>query len=317
MNVLVTGAGGFLGRILCARLISDRGLAAERIVLVDRSLPPLPEDPRLTAIVGDVAEPLTPALARALADAQVVIHLAAIPGGAAERDYAASKRVNLDASLELLARTAGRDRPVRFVYASTIAVFGEPMPPAIDDSTATRPTMTYGAHKLMVETELCDMTRRGQLDGFALRLPGLLARPAGDSGMKSAFMSELFHACVASRRFVVPTSREATVWVMSASRAIDNLLHAAGLPRTPAASVRAFTLPALRVTMGELVAAVVRRTGCDQALVSFERDAALEAQFGRLPPLETRTADGLGFRHDGDLDALIVRALGDAGYGAH
>lgn len=316
MNVLVTGAGGFLGQTLCARMLAAPGPAAHRIVLVDRSLPSVPADPRLVLIAGDIADPLTPGLERALADAHVVVHLAAIPGGAAERDYAASKRVNLDASLALLARLSARDRPVRFVYASTIAVFGEPLPEAIDDSTAAHPTMTYGAHKLMIETELGDMSRRGQIDGLSIRLPGLLARPAGGSGMKSAFMSELFHACVASRRFVVPTAREATVWVMSATCAVGNLLHAATCPTTPAGSARAVTLPALRVTMDELAAAVIRRTGCDPALVSFERDEALEAQFGRLPPLKTAAAESLGFCHDGNLDALVVRALGDAGYGA-
>lgn len=316
MNLFITGAGGFLGRVLLERLRAQPQASASRIVVVDRVPYEGPPDPRVTSIVGDIADDWTPALERALAASDVVLHLAAVPGGAAERDPAASKRVNLEASLRLLAATAGRPRPVRFVYASTIAVFGEPMPAAIDDATAPRPTMTYGAHKLMVETALTDWSRRGEIDGLALRLPGLVARPSGVSGMKSAFMSELFHACARARPFVVPTAREATVWVMSASGAAANLVRAASLPAPPAGTLRAFTLPALRVTMGELASAVVRGTGCDAGLVSFERDAALEAQFGRLPPLETPTADALGFTDDGNLDTLVRHALGDAGYGA-
>jgi len=313
MNVLVTGAAGFVGRVLCARLLATTPEAAARFTFIDRAIG-ASADPRLETVSADLAAG-SPALERALAHADTVIHLAAVPGGAAERDYAASRRVNLELSLAMLEQLAARAKPVRFVYASTIAVFGEPLPPAIDDGTPALPTMTYGAHKLMVETALSDLSRRGALDGFAVRLPGLLARPPGGGGMKSAFMSELFHAAVARRPFVVPTGEDATVWIMSVSCAVENLLHAARLAGGAARPRRAFTLPALRVTMGELVRAVARRTGTDPRTFTFERDAALEAQFGRLPPLATPTADALGFRHDGDLDSLVARALADAGDG--
>jgi nucleoside-diphosphate-sugar epimerase len=314
VNFLITGADGFLGRILCGRLLAAWPGEADRFTLIDRTIATAPADPRVTALGGDLGA--VRGLDAALDAADVVFHLAAVGGGAAQRDYAASKRVNLDVSLELLEALGRRARPARFVYTSTIAVFGEPMPAAIDDDTSPRPTLTYGAHKLMVETALGNLARLGRVDGIALRLPGLLARPAGDTSMKSAFMSELFHAAAAGRKFVVPTGADATVWAMAASTGVDNLIHAAQLASPPRNVPRAFTLPALRVTMGELAGAVARQTGCDPAQITFERDAVLEAQFGRLPPLTTRTADALGFRHDASLDSLVTRALADAGYGA-
>jgi nucleoside-diphosphate-sugar epimerase len=314
MNVLVTGAAGFVGRILCARLLATTSDPDARFTWIDR-LMGAAADPRVATISADL-DARSPELARALERADTVIHLAAVPGGAAERDHAASRRVNLDLSLAMLEQVAGRTRPVRFVQASTIAVFGEPLPPAIDDQTPTLPTMTYGAHKLMVETQIQDLSRRGLLDGLAVRLPGLLARPPGDASMKSAFMSELFHACAAGRPIVVPTGPDATVWIMSASRAVENLLHAARTARGDSIPRRAFTLPALRVTMGALAQAVAQKTRADPLSIRFERDEALEAQFGRLPALTTATADALGFRHDGDLESLVERALRDAGYGA-
>jgi hypothetical protein len=73
-------------------------------------------------------------------------------------------------------------------------------------------------------------------------------------------------------------------------------------------------LPALRVTVRELATAVAAATGCDMSLVSFERDDALERQFGRLPVLSTQVADSLGFSNDGELAALVARALRDAGH---
>ncbi|HMK84559.1 MAG TPA: NAD-dependent epimerase/dehydratase family protein [Steroidobacteraceae bacterium] len=313
MNFVVTGAGGFLGRILCSRLLAAWPEPAHRFTLIDpAAVTTTIDDPRATWLAGDFGR--VEGAEAALARSDVVIHLAAIAGGAAERDYALGKRVNLDLTLELIERVCASPHPRRFVYASTVAVFGEPLPEAIDDATPPRPTMTYGAHKRMIEIALENLTRLRRIDALALRFPGLLARPAGDASMRSAFMSELFHACANGRRFVVPTGREATVWVMSASAAADNLIHAARVAPPRAGLPRAFTLPALRVTMGDLAAAVVRRTGCAPALVSFEPDAALEAQFGRLPPLATPLAETLGFARDADLDQLVARALADAGY---
>jgi len=48
-------------------------------------------------------------------------------------------------------------------------------------------------------------------DGVSLRLPGILACPVGDVTMKSAFMSNLFHALKAGEEFICPVSSEATI----------------------------------------------------------------------------------------------------------
>jgi D-erythronate 2-dehydrogenase len=310
MQVIVTGAAGFLGRTLVNQLLrkwSDRG---DRFTLVDRQPIADPKDSRASRLVGIL--PDIPGFDGALVNADVVFHLAALPGWAAERDYQASRIANLEVSLTLLEKLASRTRPVRFIYASSVAVFGEPLPQSIDDATAAFPTMTYGAHKLMVETSLVNLTRLGRIEGIALRLCGLLARPPGAVGLRSAFMSELFHACVARRPIVLPTGPDATVWIMSASRAAQNLIHAVRVD--PVAHPRAITLPALRVTVRELAVAVAAATGCDMNLVSFERDDELERQFGRLPILSTQLADSLGYSNDGELAALVSRALHDAGY---
>ena len=313
MNVVITGAAGFLGRVLAGELLTAWPDAAHRFVFVDRHAVGDLHDARIVQLVGDLAD--VAGWHHELAAADVVFHLAAVPGAAAERDYEASRRINLEATLAMLDCLARRAAPARLVYASSIAVFGEPLPATIDDETRPRPTLTYGAHKLMIEAAIANLARLGRCDGYALRLPGIVARPAGDSGMKSAFMSELFHAAVARRSFVVPTGPAATVWVMSATCAAANLLHAAQATAPAANVARAFTLPALRVSMRSLVTAVARHTGCDPAVFRFEADELLEGQFGRLPPLRTAIADAQGFMHDGSLDVLVARALCDAGYG--
>jgi hypothetical protein len=69
------------------------------------------------------------------------------------------------------------------------------------------------------------------------------------------------------------------------------------------------TLPALRLTMGELAAEIARQCGVSADLVRYEPDAALEAAFAAQPPLATPAADHAGFAHDGDAASLVASAL--------
>jgi len=128
--------------------------------------------------------------------------------------------------------------------------------------------MTYGAHKLMVETSLVNLTRLGRIEGVALRLCGLLARPEGAVGLRSAFMSDLFHACVARRPIVLPNGPRTPLSGSCRLPALQkNLIHAAGIDSV--AQMRATTLPALRVTVRELAVAVGGRDGARHAPGEF------------------------------------------------
>jgi nucleoside-diphosphate-sugar epimerase len=150
----------------------------------------------------------------------------------------------------------------------------------------------------MVETALADALRRGDIEGIALRLPGIVARPPTHGGLKSAFISDLFWAVRDGKPYVLPVGPSATVWLMSAARAAANLVHALDVPSGPA-----ITLPALRITIADLVATAA---GGRPTAIGYAPDPDLEAQFGRQPPLETPLADSLGFRHDGDLANLVI-----------
>ncbi|MEA1652106.1 NAD-dependent epimerase/dehydratase family protein [Nitrospirillum sp. BR 11164] len=312
MRIILTGAGGFVGRHLARRLLAQGldGRSVERLVLADLE-PPQVDDIRVRRVAGDLSDAAV--RARLVADgADVLFHLAALPGGAAARDPDLSRKVNLDGTLDLIeamAATHGNQTPPRVVYTSTIAVLGHPLPALVDDATPLRPAMTYGAHKLMVEVALADYRRRGLVDPVAIRLSGILARPGGATGLKSAFMSDVFHALAAGRPYTCPVSPAATLWAMSLDRCIDNLLHAARVDSALLPAGGAVTLPALHVPMGDLIAAIARHTGADAGLVVHAPDAVLEAAFGAHPPLLTPAAEAVGFRHDGTLDALVESAL--------
>lgn len=310
MRVMITGAAGFLGRLLVQRLLDKgqlRGQPLEALVLLDQQLEGFPSDPRLRLLAGSIAEPTL--LRRALADGvDVVFHLVSVPGGAAEEHYALGRQVNLLATLELLDQLRNAARPPVLVYASSVAVYGAQLPARMDEQRMPRPALSYGAHKVMVETQLNDLARRGEVDGRALRLPGIVARPREQNGLRSAFMSDLMHALAAGENYCCPVSPQATAWWMSARCCVDNLLHAAEL-QNPGPQ-RVWQLPVLHLAMGQVVEALAEAFGDDRrALVSYQPNADLEALFGRFPPLRTPQSRALGFHHDGSAQTLVRNAL--------
>ncbi|MES2533110.1 MAG: NAD-dependent epimerase/dehydratase family protein [Pseudomonadota bacterium] len=321
MKVLVTGAGGFIGAALLQQLQTSGaigGQAIDELVALDQRLPPdaphVAGTPTLTRLEGDLgSDNLRRHIAELAPD--VCFHLAAVPGGAAEADPALSRRVNLDATLDLFDAlcAAPRHRPPRVVYASTIAVYGSPLPDPVTPSTPTRPPMVYGAHKLACEILLADFTRRGLLDGRSLRLPGIVARPRAASGLVSAFMSEVLHALSAGESFECPVGPEATAWWMSARRCAQNLVHAAAMD--PGSDPqRAWPLPVLRLSMAEVVQTLSRVFGVDgEELIRYAPRPAVEAVFGRYPALDDSASRALGLRDDGTPETLVRRAL-DAGF---
>jgi nucleoside-diphosphate-sugar epimerase len=161
----------------------------------------------------------------------------------------------------------------------------------------------------MCEIALADHSRRGALDGIAVRLPGIVARPFGGTSTKSAFISDIFHALARGDAFTSPVSTAAHFWVLSVARCVDNLLHAAHADLSALPSTRAVTLPALRLSVPELAEALIHATRRNASLVSYAPDPEIEAVFGRYPPLVTRAADALGFRNDGSADSLVETVL--------
>jgi nucleoside-diphosphate-sugar epimerase len=303
MKVLVTGAGGFVGRHL-VRAMSG----CFDVIAIDADLSALRPAPSLRLCEGDLADA---ALLGAALDGGIdgVVHLAAVPGGAAEASPALSRRVNLDATLGLLDACAKAGRAPRVVFASTIAGFGAPLPAAgVDDTTPVAPRLIYGAHKAMMETMVAALSRRGAIDGLSLRLPGIVARPAGPSGLKSAFMSELFHAVRAGCGFTSPVSPAGTMWLMSVGCLARNLIHALTMDSAGLPASRTLNLPAQHLTMAELAGAVVAACKADPALVRYQPDVALEAAFAAQPALATPLAEARGFQHDGTIENLVANA---------
>jgi len=312
MRVLITGANGFVGRELVRCLLARGSLCDKAIgslVLLDKDLHGLPDDSRVKLQTGSITDAAL--LRRVLADGiDVVFHLVSIPGGAAEEQYDLGYQVNLLASLELLNQLRNSAHPPVVVYASSVAVYGAALPARMNETAELNPALSYATHKAMVERVIVDLARRGEVDGRALRLPGIVARPRQPNGLRSAFMSDLLRAFAEGEPYQCPVSPQATAWWMSARCCVNNLIQCAELPRAVVDQQRVWQLPVLHLAIEQVVDALAKTYGqARRSLISYAADAQLEALFGALPPLKTPLARAAGFAHDGNAAALIRNAL--------
>ena len=298
MRVCVIGAGGFIGARIAARLAADPEVSA--LSLLDHAPFAAPQGAR--AVVGDFADP---AISRAACEgADAVIHLAALLSGAAEANYAAARRINIDATLALFESLAPK---TRMVFASTIAVYPQRLPETVTDATPLAPWLYYGAQKLMMEVALANFAARGRLDGVSLRPSGVVARDDAGAGLRSAFLSRLFWALKRGEDVTLPVAPESRAWLASVETVARNFIHAA--KTRDLGPVRAFTLPALALSFGDVAAALRRRFPGSPSRITFAPDPETVALFGSYPHLVTETADRLGFARDADADALVENAL--------
>jgi nucleoside-diphosphate-sugar epimerase len=313
MKVLVVGSEGYIGQALIARLLGGEPVAgttsaAQQITRLDVRMGVRTPEPRLRAIEGDITdrEVLKQAIAGGV---DCVFHLASIPGGAAEKNFELGLKVNLQATIDLLEVLRLAGQCPRLVFASTIGIYGVPMPALIDEHTVPEPSLSYGAHKYIGEVLIADYGRRGFVDGRAVRIPGIVARPP-TTGMLSIFLSDLIRELAAGRPFRCPVSADAPSWWMSRPCIVDNLLHAAAIGPAVLASGRTFLMPVLRATIGEVVAAIAALHGPDVLRrIEYAPDAKLQAQFANYPPMHAPRALAAGFKNDGTLERLVQRAL--------
>lgn len=313
MHVVITGANGFVGQVLTKHLLQygAGGHVVDHLTLMDLSFDRPHADTRVRQVRGSIAD------ARVRGDAlgsvvDVVFHLASVPGGAAEKNYELGRSINLDATLGLLEDLRSQLKPPCFVFASTVAVYGEKLPGSVDESTMPAPALSYGAHKLASEYLVADASRKGWVKGCSLRLPGVVARPGSGAGLMSAFMSQLFWKLSAGEAITVPVSPSGCAWWISSQACAANLIHAAMLDPSQFNAQRCYQMPALHLSMAQVVDALANKFGADRkSLVTWVPEPLIERLFAMYPPLYTPSADALGFRHDGDAAKLVAQALSD------
>jgi D-erythronate 2-dehydrogenase len=315
MHVLIFGAAGMIGRKLARHLAEASTLGGREVTaltLVDVTPPErLPGFAGKTALETlDIAEP--GAAARVIAARpEVIFHLAAIVSGEAEADFDKGYRINLDGTRHILeaVRQEGVKAPYRprFVFSSSIAVFGAPFPEVIGDEFFNTPLTSYGTQKAMSELLLADYTRRGFMDGIAIRLPTICIRPGKPNKAASGFFSNILREPLAGQEAVLPVAPDVRHWHASPRAAIGFLTHAATMNLEPMGARRALTMPGLAATIAEQIEAL-RRVAGDKAvrLVRREPDPVIMKIVAGWPrAFDARRALALGFRADASFDEII------------
>jgi D-erythronate 2-dehydrogenase len=311
MRVLILGGAGMIGRKLAARLAVDGrlgGKTIEHLTLYDivPAAPPTGAGFPVDAVTGDL--PADAEMERVMADRpDVVFHLAAIVSGQAEQEFDQGYRINLDGTRVVLEAARAAGHCPRIVFTSSIAAFGAPLPEPIPDDYAAAPLTSYGAQKAMGELLVSDYTRKGFVDGLAVRLPTICVRPGKPNAAASGFFSAIIREPLAGQEAVLPVSEDVKHWHASPRAAVGFLVHAATLDGNAVGPRRAFTLPGVAVTVGGQIEAL-RKIAGDKVAARIRRapDPFVQKIIDGWPrSFDTRRARDLGFRAEDSFEEII------------
>jgi nucleoside-diphosphate-sugar epimerase len=320
MNILVTGAAGFLGRRLIEALLQRGSLtdrqgarqAITRIVAFDKVPLSGIDDARVQVVCGDIAD------AQVLeglvtADTDSVFHLAAVVSSQAEQDFDLGMRINFSATHHLLERIRSLGTCPKWVMTSSVAVFGGQLPDQVEDEQVWAPQSSYGTQKAMNDLLLADYSRRGFVDGRSLRMPTIVVRPGKPNMAASSFASGIIREPLNGQDSVLPVPLETRLWLMSPAQAINNLIHGHELPGEQLTQGRVINMPGLSITAGQMIDAL-RRTAGDAVAnrVRLERNPAIEKIVGSWPGSFTASyAKSLGFTADHDFADVIGQFIAE------
>ncbi|MBL8349145.1 MAG: NAD-dependent epimerase/dehydratase family protein [Burkholderiaceae bacterium] len=323
MNLLITGGAGFVGARL-ARTLLQRGTldgrTIGRIVLADQAAAPadLLADARVEGRVGALLQQVA-----ALRDEAFdgVFHLASAVSGECEADFDLGLRSNLDSTRALLdalrARVGAGAPAAKLVFSSSVAVFGPddavPLPAIVTDTTLPAPQTSYGIQKLICEHLVADYTRKGYLDGRSARLMTVTVRPGRPNGAASSFFSGIIREPLAGVESVCPVSPEVSHPVSSPQRTVEGLIAVYEASRDAYRGRLALNLPALNVTVAQMLAALEEVAGpAVRARVRFERDERIAGIVANWPTgARADRAAALGLEPEANFADIIRQYIAD------
>lgn len=318
MNILVTGAAGFLGRRLIEALLlrgslTDRAgqsQAIRQIVAFDRVALEGIDDSRVKVVCGDIADPeVLASLIDATTDS--IFHLAAVVSSQAEGDFELGMRINFTATQNLLERIRLLGTCPKWVMTSSVAVFGGQLPQRVEDNHVWAPQSSYGTQKAMNDLLLADYSRREFVDGRSLRMPTIVVRPGKPNLAASSFASGIIREPLNGQHSVCPVPLDTRLWLMSPALAIRNLIHGHELSGEQLTQGRVINMPGLSITVEQMIDALRRTAGAEVAgRIRMERNPAIERIVGSWPGAFSATySRDLGFTADEDFTKVIQQFM--------
>lgn len=248
--ILITGACGEIGHALVDHLIEHSDLP---IVTLD--LQEMKEELRdkVTHVRGSVIdEELLEKLAGEY-EFDTIFHLASLLSTSAEYKPVMAHNVNVQGTLYLLniaaVQSDFRGKPVKFIYPSSIAVYGMPDLktksefPKVKEWEWNYPSTMYGVNKQCCESlgiyfsehykQLAESTPV-MLDFRAIRFPGLISAYTVPSGGTSDYGPEMLHAAAKGEQYDSFVRPDTTINFMAMPDAVKALID---LERAPADSL--------------------------------------------------------------------------------
>jgi nucleoside-diphosphate-sugar epimerase len=286
-TVLITGANGEIGHGLVARLAESSQV---RIVALDLHAPDEFVRTRCHRVVaGDIADIAMLDTLSATYDFDAVYHLAALLSTKSERQPRLANRVNVDGTLNLLemgvSQARQQERDVRFVYPSSVAVYGLPDLEAkrragkVREDDWCEPRTMYGINKLYCERlgryyehyyrQLDAQHSAGRLDFRCLRFPGLISAATVPTGGTSDYAPEMLHAAAKGLPYTCFVRADTRIPFMAMPDAVQALLALDSAPRQ-ALSRKVYNVGSFNPSAEEILERVLR--AFPEARVDFAPD---------------------------------------------
>lgn len=191
MRVVVTGGAGFIGSSLVYAMLGG----ASQVTVID-NLSTGSIDNVHPAAAFRCVDVTAPGLAEVIATAapEVVIHLAAqvsVPASIADPEF--DRHVNVDGT-RAVAEAAVAAGARRVIFASSAAVYGDPVQLPITEESRTEPAVPYGHSKLEAERILAEVLRPAGVDFAALRFANVYGprqKAEGEGGVVAQFASRM------------------------------------------------------------------------------------------------------------------------------
>jgi nucleoside-diphosphate-sugar epimerase len=307
MQILITGAAGFIGQLVAEQLLND---SSYKVTLSDVIEPPIPKGVKhpqnAKALKADLCESASSVVSPSL-DAVYVFH--GIMSAGSESNFELGMRVNVDATRRLFDELRNTCPGVRVIYASSQAVYGQPLPETVTDAVAPTPESSYGAEKMMCEMMVNDYTRRGFINGFTLRFPTISVRPGKPTAAASSFLSGMIREPLNGLESVIPMkNRDFRSYVGSPRVLVGNLVFALTIPRDALPPhIRSVNMPGISVTVQEMMDALAKVAGKDKLkLLKEEEDPTLIPILHSWPTrFDTSTAYKIGFKKDSSFEQAV------------
>jgi nucleoside-diphosphate-sugar epimerase len=324
--VLVSGAGGEMGNGLIHKLAQslEYDILALDLKEVDEEIASLCQ----ARIIGDVLDQRL--LERLVSEYEIhaIFHLAALLSTRAEFTPETAHEVNVRGTLNLLklaveqARWHGR--PVKFLFPSSIAVYGLPSLEVkrssgpVGELDYTLPTTMYGCNKLYCEhlgryyarhyRQLAVEGEKHGVDFRSIRFPGLISAFTVPHGGTSDYGPEMIHAAARGEPYPCFVREDTTIPFMAMPDAVDALLQLMEAPLEDLTSL-VYNIGAYSPTAAEFAERV--RRDFPEAKITFEPDPRRQHIVDSWPAEvdDRRARDDWGFAPSYDFERTFSEYL--------